>query len=86
MHANMKMDMSGAAAVLSAMSALKALRCRAKVTGYLMCTDNRPSGSALAMSCTSCTPAGSSPLMRSTLPLGTGAPHRGRRTRTKCGR
>jgi leucyl aminopeptidase len=31
------------------MSALKALRCRAKVTGYLMCTDNRPSGSALAM-------------------------------------
>ena len=49
MHANMKMDMSGAAAVLSAMSALKALRCRAKVTGYLMCTDNRPSGSALAM-------------------------------------
>ena len=49
MHANMKMDMSGAAAVLSAMSALKALRCRTKVTGYLMCTDNRPSGSAVAM-------------------------------------
>ncbi|MBM3827440.1 MAG: leucyl aminopeptidase [Actinobacteria bacterium] len=48
-HANMKMDMSGAAAVLSAMSALKALRCRTKVTGYLMCTDNRPSGSAMAM-------------------------------------
>jgi leucyl aminopeptidase len=48
-HANMKMDMSGAAAVLSAMSALKALRCRTKVTGYLMCTDNRPSGSAVAM-------------------------------------
>jgi leucyl aminopeptidase len=45
----MKMDMSGAAAVLSAMSALKALRCRTAVTGYLMCTDNRPSGSAVAM-------------------------------------
>ena len=49
MHANMKMDMSGAAAVLSAMSALSALRCKSKVTGFLMCTDNRPSGSALAM-------------------------------------
>jgi len=49
MHANMKMDMTGAASVLSAMSALPALKCRAKVTGYLMCTDNRPSGSALAM-------------------------------------
>ncbi len=49
MHANMKMDMTGAAAVLSAMSALRALRCRTAVTGYLMCTDNRPSGSAMAM-------------------------------------
>ncbi|NND73405.1 MAG: leucyl aminopeptidase [Ilumatobacter sp.] len=49
MHAVMKMDMSGAAAVLSAMSALKALRCRAKVTAYLMCTDNMPSGSALKL-------------------------------------
>ena len=48
-HGNMKMDMSGAAAVLSAMSTLKALRCRTAVTGYLMCTDNRPSGSAVAM-------------------------------------
>jgi leucyl aminopeptidase len=28
---------------------LKALGCRTKVTGYLMCTDNRPSGSAMAM-------------------------------------
>ena len=49
MHGMMKMDMSGAAAVLSAMSTLKALRCRTAVTGYLMCTDNRPSGSAMAM-------------------------------------
>jgi leucyl aminopeptidase len=43
----MKMDMSGAAAVLAAMTTLKSLRCRAAVTGYMMCTDNLPSGSAL---------------------------------------
>ncbi|MGD9704740.1 MAG: leucyl aminopeptidase [Acidimicrobiia bacterium] len=49
MHVNMKMDMSGAAAVLGAMSALKALRVRTKVTGYLMCTDNMPSGSAMKL-------------------------------------
>ncbi|HEX2783851.1 MAG TPA: leucyl aminopeptidase [Ilumatobacteraceae bacterium] len=49
MHAMMKMDMSGAAAVLAAMSTLKALRCRSAVTGYLMCTDNMPSGSALKL-------------------------------------
>ncbi|MEY4339317.1 MAG: hypothetical protein RLZ14_1167 [Actinomycetota bacterium] len=45
----MKMDMSGAAAVLATMGALKALKCKAKVTGYLMCTDNMPSGSALKL-------------------------------------
>jgi leucyl aminopeptidase len=49
MHAKMKMDMSGAAAVLGAMTALKALRCRTAVTGYLMCTDNMPSGSAMKL-------------------------------------
>jgi leucyl aminopeptidase len=49
MHAYMKMDMSGAAAVLSAMTALKAMKCRSQVTGYLMCTDNMPSGSALKL-------------------------------------
>ena len=43
----MKMDMTGAAAVLAAMTTLKSLRCRAAVTGYMMCTDNLPSGSAL---------------------------------------
>jgi leucyl aminopeptidase len=43
----MKLDMSGAAAVLGTMTALKALKCKVKVTGYLMCTDNMPSGSAL---------------------------------------
>ncbi len=49
MHAAMKMDMSGAAAVLASMSALAALRCRTTVTGYLMCTDNMPSGSAMKL-------------------------------------
>jgi leucyl aminopeptidase len=49
MHAAMKMDMSGAAAVLASMSALAALRCRTAVTGYLMCTDNMPSGSAMKL-------------------------------------
>lgn len=48
-HQAMKMDMSGAAAVLSAMSALKAVGCRTKVTAWLMCTDNMPSGSALKL-------------------------------------
>jgi leucyl aminopeptidase len=48
-HAAMKMDMSGAASVLAAMSTLRALRCPTTVTGYLMCTDNMPSGSALKL-------------------------------------
>jgi leucyl aminopeptidase len=45
----MKMDMSGAAAVLAAMSTLKALRCKAKVTGYLMCTDNMGGSDAFTL-------------------------------------
>jgi leucyl aminopeptidase len=48
-HQAMKMDMSGAAAVLATMSALEALKCRTKVTAWLMCTDNMPSGSALKL-------------------------------------
>ena len=48
-HAMMKADMSGAAAVLATMSTLKALGCRNQVTAYMMCTDNLPSGSAMAM-------------------------------------
>lgn len=48
-HVVMKMDMSGAAAVLSTMTALRDLRCRTAVTGYLVCTDNMPSGSALKL-------------------------------------
>jgi leucyl aminopeptidase len=48
-HAQMKNDMSGAAAVLAAMSSLRALGCTAQVTAYLMCTDNMPSGTAMAL-------------------------------------
>ena len=48
-HATMKLDMSGAAAILGAMSALPALECSNYVTGYLMCTDNMPSGSAMVL-------------------------------------
>ncbi len=49
-HATMKGDMSGAAAVLGAMSALQSLGCTTTVTGYLMCTDNMPSATALKLS------------------------------------
>ncbi len=48
-HQNMKMDMSGAAAVLATMSALQDLGVTTKVTAWLMCTDNMPSGSALKL-------------------------------------
>ena len=48
-HAAMKNDMSGAGALLAAMLTLPALGCHTSVTGYLMCTDNMPSGSALKM-------------------------------------
>jgi leucyl aminopeptidase len=48
-HATMKNDMSGAGAILAAMSVLSALDCPTAVTGYLMCTDNMPSGSALKL-------------------------------------
>ena len=49
MHCAMKLDMSGAATILAAMAALRDLGCRAQVTGYLMCTDNMPSGTALRL-------------------------------------
>lgn len=49
MHVAMKMDMSGAAAVLSTMSALSALECQNEVVGFMMCTDNMPSGSAMKL-------------------------------------
>jgi len=48
-HAQMKNDMSGAAAILAAMTELADLGCTNVVTGYLMCTDNMPSGTAMAL-------------------------------------
>jgi leucyl aminopeptidase len=48
-HATMKNDMTGAGVILAAMSALAALSCPVAVTGWLMCTDNMPSGSATRM-------------------------------------
>ena len=49
MHLLMKHDMAGAGAILGAMSALAALDCPTTVVGYLMCTDNMPSGTAMKM-------------------------------------
>ncbi|AFE09777.1 cytosol aminopeptidase [Corallococcus coralloides DSM 2259] len=48
-HATMKGDMSGAGAILAAMTTLKSLGCRTEVTAYLMCTDNMPSGTAMKL-------------------------------------
>ncbi|MFT4110703.1 leucyl aminopeptidase family protein [Propionicimonas sp.] len=48
-HSQMKNDMTGAGDVLAAMSALAELDCPNTVTGYLMCTDNMPSGSAMQL-------------------------------------
>jgi leucyl aminopeptidase len=48
-HATMKNDMSGAGAILASMLVLAERGCPNTVVGYLMCTDNRPSGTALAM-------------------------------------
>lgn len=46
MHLLMKMDMGGAAAVLGAFTGLRDLNGSAEVVGWLMCTDNMPSGSS----------------------------------------
>jgi leucyl aminopeptidase len=46
MHAAMKLDMSGSAAILGAMTTLRDLGCPTRVTAWLMCTDNMPSGTA----------------------------------------
>jgi leucyl aminopeptidase len=48
-HAQMKNDMTGAAAILGAMTALQGLDCPVAVTAYLCCTDNMPSGSAMKL-------------------------------------
>jgi leucyl aminopeptidase len=49
LHFAMKLDMSGAAAVFGSMLTLRDLGCRAEVTGYLCCTDNMPSGTAMRL-------------------------------------
>ncbi|WP_062520978.1 leucyl aminopeptidase family protein [Demequina silvatica] len=46
MHLLMKIDMGGAAAVLGAFTALRDLGTTARVSAWLMCTDNMPSGTA----------------------------------------
>ena len=45
----MKNDMSGGGAVFSAMLALARLGVPTRVTGYIMCTDNMPSGTAMKL-------------------------------------
>ena len=49
MHAAMKFDMMGAGAVFASMTALEELGVKTAVTGWLMCTDNMPSGSAMKL-------------------------------------
>ncbi|MGN7948652.1 leucyl aminopeptidase [Microbacterium sp. 22215] len=46
MHLLMKMDMGGAAAVLGAFTGFRHTGADAEVTGWLMCTDNMPSGTS----------------------------------------
>lgn len=48
-HAQMKNDMTGAAAILGAMTALADLGVDCDVSAYLCCTDNMPSGSAMKL-------------------------------------
>jgi leucyl aminopeptidase len=48
-HAQMKNDMTGAATVLAAMTVLRELGCTTEVIGYLCCTDNMPSGTAMKL-------------------------------------
>jgi leucyl aminopeptidase len=48
-HAQMKNDMTGAATVIAAFTALADLGCPSEVTGWLMCTDNMPSGTAIGL-------------------------------------
>jgi leucyl aminopeptidase len=48
-HAQMKNDMTGAATVVAAFTALGDLGCTTEVTGWLMCTDNMPSGTAIGL-------------------------------------
>lgn len=49
MHLLMKMDMAGAAALLGVFSAVRDAGVSSRLTAWLMCTDNMPSGSAYKM-------------------------------------
>lgn len=49
MHAAMKFDMMGAGAVFASMTSFAELGVKSAVTGWLMCTDNMPSGSAMKL-------------------------------------
>lgn len=49
MHLLMKMDMGGAAAILGAFTALRDAGVSTRVTAFLACTDNVPSGSAYVL-------------------------------------
>ena len=49
MHLLMKMDMGGAAAILGSFTAFAARGVGCRVTGYLACTDNVPSGTAYVL-------------------------------------
>jgi leucyl aminopeptidase len=48
-HAMMKNDMSGGGALFAAMLVLRDLQVPTRVTAYIMCTDNMPSGTAFKM-------------------------------------
>jgi leucyl aminopeptidase len=48
-HAQMKNDMTGAAACFAALCVLSAAECRTAATAWLACTDNMPSGTAMAL-------------------------------------
>ncbi len=48
-HAQMKNDMTGGASAFAAMCVLGAAGCQSLVTAWLMCTDNMPSGTAMAL-------------------------------------
>ena len=48
-HAMMKNDMSGGGALFASMLVLRDLEVPTKVTAYIMCTDNMPSGTAFKM-------------------------------------
>jgi leucyl aminopeptidase len=48
-HAQMKNDMAGAAAILAAVAAIAERETPVAVTAFLMCTDNMPSGTAIGL-------------------------------------